>query len=244
MQPQHVMNTESITVALAGGSQGKMSSANLRDTTPESVKSGSATSTRNYGSNNGSPETKPRRYVSSATLSSHGSAFSLSARNYSVISSAGYQFIVFDAPTDHSVDRIVEDLKSMNCNTVVRACHESYNPKAFTQNDIELTSLYFPDGSMPSKSIIKRWIEKVTINKELSEGPIGVHCVAGLGRSPLLVAIALIELAGLSAEASIELIRDNRRGAINRKQEEFIKGYEKEKKKRDSSNKCMACAIM
>jgi len=224
---------------------------NRRDTTPDSDQSGSATS-RGSSSKNGSPilnsepYMQPRKYVSSglSTITSFGSGTSLSSGNYSIIQSGDYQFIVFDAPTDHSVDRIVEDLKSLNCRTVVRVSHETYNPKAFTQNDIEVTSLFFPDGSMPSKSIIKKWLAKVSESKEMDEGPIGIHCVAGLGRSPLLVAIALIELTQLSAEQSIGLIRNNRRGAINRKQEEFIKSYEKEMKKRKSADKCVPCSIM
>ena len=43
---------------------------------------------------------------------------------------------------------------------------------------------------------------------------IAVHCVAGLGRAPLLVAIALCH-KGCEAMNAIELIRDNRPGSLN-----------------------------
>lgn len=244
------MNAEATTPAKAQTTK----PSRQRETTPtESEKSGSATSSRSNSKNasqaeiptSGSPLVKPQKYVSTLSTLSNGSASYLNTRrDISLIRSGEYSFIVFDAPTDHSVDRIVQDLKSLDCKTVVRTCQETYNPKAFTQNDVMLTSLFFPDGSMPSKLILKQWLKLVSDCHE--DGPIGIHCVAGLGRSPLLVAIALIEFAALSAEQSMQLIRQYRRGAINRKQEEFIKEYEQEvkKKKGKEASKCMACAIM
>lgn len=53
---------------------------------------------------------------------------------------------------------------------------------------------------------------------------IAVHCVAGLGRAPVLVAIALIEL-GMAPLDAIEYIRDKRRGAFNKPQITFLDGY-------------------
>lgn len=50
---------------------------------------------------------------------------------------------------------------------------------------------------------------------------IAIHCVAGLGRAPILVALALVE-AGMDALSVIELIRTRRPGALNTVQVRYL----------------------
>lgn len=71
-----------------------------------------------------------------------------------------------------------------------------------------------------------------TSNYPASPPPaIGVHCVAGLGRAPVLVAIALIE-AGMSPLDSAIHVRAHRRGAINARQLKCIENYKRYSKSR------------
>jgi protein tyrosine phosphatase type IVA len=64
---------------------------------------------------------------------------------------------------------------------------------------------------------------------------VAVHCVAGLGRAPVLVAIALVEFAGMDPVEAVAYIRQRRRGAINEKQLLYLEGYRKRYKKNTSS---------
>ncbi|KAH7815632.1 putative protein tyrosine phosphatase type iva protein 1 [Monocercomonoides exilis] len=50
---------------------------------------------------------------------------------------------------------------------------------------------------------------------------ITIHCVAGLGRAPLLVALAMIQYGVDNAQA-IASIREKRRGALNAKQAKYV----------------------
>ena len=100
---------------------------------------------------------------------------------------------------------------------------------------IKVHEMEFQDGDPPSDDIINRWLDVVdeTFGSAAAPGKyeeqdaspaIAVHCVAGLGRAPVLVAIALIE-AGKNAFDAIQFIREKRRGAINDKQIRFLEDY-------------------
>ena len=66
----------------------------------------------------------------------------------------------------------------------------------------------FEDGAAPPFDIIKKWMELVVQMSEDEESScIAVHCVAGLGRAPVLVAVALIE-HGLKYHVAVEKIRE------------------------------------
>jgi protein tyrosine phosphatase type IVA len=67
-------------------------------------------------------------------------------------------------------------------------------------------------------------ITKTSTNTTMPRTPIAIHCVAGLGRAPLLVGIAMIE-AGLAPLDALTLMRKRRPGCINQKQIEFLQAY-------------------
>lgn len=111
----------------------------------------------------------------------------------------------------------------------------------------------FSDGSPPPKEIREKWLGlvKETFGKSVGEKEggkapcIAVHCVAGLGRAPVMVALALME-AGLKYETAVESIRERRRGAINQKQLSYLEKYKPtmELKKLVSAKQEKDCVIM
>ena len=70
-----------------------------------------------------------------------------------------------------------------------------------------------------------------------------MHCVAGLGRAPFFVAIALVN-NGCSPQNAIDLIRKNRPGSFNLAQAYYILEFEgKSKGGKHSGNATCQCNI-
>ncbi|XP_032746307.1 protein tyrosine phosphatase type IVA 1-like isoform X1 [Rattus rattus] len=105
----------------------------------------------------------------------------------------------------------------------------THNPTNATLNKfIEELKKYgwpFDDGAPPSNQIVHDWLSLVKIKFHEEPGCcIAVHCVAGLGRAPGLVALALIE-GGMNYQDAVQFIRQNRHGAFNGQQRLPLEKY-------------------
>jgi len=150
----------------------------------------------------------------------------------SLLEYKGWKFLIFDAPTDANLDVYIKEFKKHNVTHIARACDPSYATDKLEKEGIKVSEMSFADGGFPNESIVSQWLalcRSVYKGEGKGEVCIGVHCVAGLGRAPVLVAIALIEL-GMHYEEAITFIRDKRKGAINAKQLKFLKSYNPKKK--------------
>lgn len=138
-----------------------------------------------------------------------------------LIQSGKHAFLVMDAPTDETLPMYLKAAEGQNVGTWVRCCEEStYDETPLRTRGIDILDLSFPDGEAPPQTLIHKWLD-LCLNYDRT---IAVHCVAGLGRAPLLVAIALIE-SGCDAMEAVEIIRRRRRGAINRLQLQYLQEY-------------------
>eukprot|EP00127_Corallochytrium_limacisporum_P007268 Clim_evm9s246 gene=Clim_evmTU9s246 len=150
------------------------------------------------------------------------------------------QFLIMDAPSDSNIQSYIRELQKNNVKDVIRVCDPTYSADTMERQGIKVHDWPFPDGDPPPQHIVNDWLHLLYMRFPKGEKPkacIAVHCVAGLGRAPVLVAIALIE-AGMSSEDAIEMIRNKRRGAINNRQLKYLQKY------RPQANSAACCNIM
>jgi len=148
------------------------------------------------------------------------------------------RFLITEQPQDSSIQNYIRILRDHRVTHLVCATDPTYKTEDIEHEGVRFTSIPFPDGSPPSAEIVQRWLE--LLHSEFKVNPdmcVGVHCVTGLGRAPVLVAVALIEL-GMKYEDAIELIRKKRRGAINTRQLEFLGKYKRKKFFMKGKSKC------
>lgn len=156
---------------------------------------------------------------------------------YTVLSHGGMRFLITDAPNVEEMDTYKALLAKHNVHHVVRVCEPTYDDEVFRGSDFKFHDWPSPDGVAPPADIIQMWLKLVNfvfperrssdsgdeVNTDCGE-TIAIHCRHGLGRAPVLVAVALIE-SGLESDEAVGLIRAKRRGAININQLQFLQQY-------------------
>lgn len=75
---------------------------------------------------------------------------------------------------------------------IVRVCEPTYEAAEVEKAGIAMHDMPFDDGTVPPKDVLTKWRGLVK-GAEASGGKVAIHCVAGLGRAPVMVAIALID---------------------------------------------------
>nr|XP_058147239.1 protein tyrosine phosphatase type IVA 1-like [Dasypus novemcinctus] len=135
------------------------------------------------------------------------------------------RFLISHNSTNASLNKFLQDLKKNGVITVVRVCEVTYNAAILEKEGIQVLDWPFEDGAFPSLQIVDNWLKLVKMKFREEPGCcIAVHCAAGLGRSPVLVAVALIE-GGMQFEDAVHFIRQKRRGAFNTKQLLYLERY-------------------
>ncbi|KAI2491696.1 protein tyrosine phosphatase [Fragilaria crotonensis] len=166
----------------------------------------------------------------------------------SFISVPPMRFLIMDAPRQSNLHLYIKEMKKHSVSDVVRVCEPTY-----LSSELECWNGTSRDGiprwSRPSRELIDRWLGLVedTFFKESSavnSKCLAVHCVAGLGRAPVMVAIALIEFANYDPMEAVALIRSHRRGAINEKQLTYLEGYKRHWKRSAGTGESACCVML
>ncbi|KAM6323491.1 protein tyrosine phosphatase type IVA 1 isoform 2-T2 [Aegotheles albertisi] len=122
------------------------------------------------------------------------------------------RFLITHNPTNATLNKFIEELKKYDVTTVVRVCEATYDTAPVEKEGIQVL-------------IVDDWLNLLKVKFREEPGCcIAVHCVAGLGRAPVLVALALIE-CGMKYEDAVQFIRQKRRGAFNSKQLLYLEKY-------------------
>lgn len=157
------------------------------------------------------------------------------------------RFLIMDAPRQANLHLYIREMRKNSVTDLVRVCEPTYQTGELTTAGIASHNMEYADGHSPPQEVIDQWLR--VVDKALydgnasSSGPssemtrpcVAVHCVAGLGRAPVMVAIALIEFDNMDPVDAVSLIRKHRRGAINEKQLLYLEGYKKKHRKRNTA---------
>ena len=177
-----------------------------------------------------------------------------------LITTPNLRFLIMDAPRQSNLHLYIKECRRNYVTDIVRVCEPTYLGNELTNAGIKLHEMAYEDGHSPPDPVLDDWLKLVderffgttednTGNNAGMNGSstketktIAVHCVAGLGRAPVLVAIALMEFENMDAVEAVMMIRSQRRGAINEKQLKYLEGYKCRMKK--GGNGCGGCCIM
>ncbi|KAK4513890.1 uncharacterized protein ATC70_005897 [Mucor velutinosus] len=162
------------------------------------------------------------------------------------------RFLITDTPCLNNMSRYIKEFERWNVTDVVRCCEATYSQTLLNQHGIQVHDWTFSDGGPPPKCVIDEWLDLIDVRFKHPEEDtyddfygalnkqqpcIAAHCVAGLGRAPVLVAIALIE-EGMEPLDSIAFIRNLRKGSINNRQLKYLESYKR--RKRSSVSCCIS----
>lgn len=157
-----------------------------------------------------------------------------------LIEARGVKCLILDAPTNENLQAYLAEMRRVGVTDLVRTCAPTYDDAPVVAAGIRVHELTFPDGEAPPAEVICKW-RALAARASAEGGVLAVHCVAGLGRGPVLVAISLID-SGFDPEEAVHFIRSRRKGAINRRQLAFLQCY---RRHAVASRRCMRrCAIM
>ena len=156
------------------------------------------------------------------------------------------KFLIMDAPRQGNLHLYIKEMRKHSVTDVVRVCEPTYQGAELQTAGIGVHGMEYADGHSPPTEVIDEWLRLVektffSGSQDGANSCIAVHCVAGLGRAPVMVAIALIEFANMDPVEAVSLIRRHRRGAINEKQLLYLEGYKKYYHKRSAEGGC--CVI-
>jgi len=133
--------------------------------------------------------------------------------------------LVLNAPSNSNLPLYIQVLKKHEIKILARTCEPTYSNNELEKAGIKVIDISFPENELPSNKIIGTWLK---IIREEKGQNIAIHCISGLGRSLLLVYIALMEFTKMNVIESIEFVHNIQEHAtITRKQLNYLYKYKR-----------------
>ncbi|XP_012279035.1 dual specificity protein phosphatase CDC14A [Orussus abietinus] len=138
------------------------------------------------------------------------------------------KFLAFVGPSTevgsayHPPERYIDYFVRNGAIAVVRLNKKSYEASRFTRAGIMHYDMFMPDGSVPPRRILNQFLQLA----ETTNGPIAVHCKAGLGRTGSLIAAYLIKHYRMTAREAIAWMRICRPGSVIGHQQAWLEDIE------------------
>eukprot|EP00835_Amoeboradix_gromovi_P001454 NODE_66_length_23959_cov_0.323009.p9 type:complete len:172 gc:universal NODE_66_length_23959_cov_0.323009:2657-2142(-) len=144
-----------------------------------------------------------------------------------VIPFKNLKVVIMHCPDDAHCHWTISKLKQLQIHHVFRLCQNSYSTIPYSDAKIEIhDEIKFVDGGVPSQAQVALWFK--IIDSICDSETIAIHCVSGIGRAPVLTALAFIH-RGMDPIESIEYIRKYRKRAFNNVQIKYLSEYGRSK---------------
>ncbi|KAF2154678.1 phosphatases II [Myriangium duriaei CBS 260.36] len=117
---------------------------------------------------------------------------------------------------------VLEHFSERNVGLVVRLNSELYSPSYFTALGIKHLDMIFDDGTCPSLTMVRKFINLAHDMITQRKKGIAVHCKAGLGRTGCLIGAYLIYRHGFTANEVIAFMRFMRPGMVVGPQQHWL----------------------
>lgn len=157
------------------------------------------------------------------------------------------RILILDAPSAQNLGNYITALQHAGVKHLVRVCSQRYRSDIVEMANIKTHAWPFEDGSPPPQAVLDQWLGLVDseirgVGEDGRCPLIAIHCVAGLGRAPILVAVALVEYGIFAPLDAVSYIRERRKGSINQVQLDWLMQYTPRRDREGLLFKlCMCC---
>eukprot|EP00961_Rhodomonas_salina_P294784 3934862-Rhodomonas_salina.1 len=143
------------------------------------------------------------------------------------------KFVAFRGPEQRRKQRqdtgasspevVIKMLKLLRVTKVIRLNNpDGYNRKVFADAELKHVDLRFHDCTCPSDEHVVQFLEAC----EQEKGVVGVHCLAGLGRTGTMIGVWLMSKHGFTAREAIAWMRIVRPGSVIGPQQHYLEWME------------------